>query len=67
MIGPLITLILGDPGMTERILAAHVDDGTGRCTRCVAHDRPAARHPCVLRNHALHARVVRESCADGRA
>ncbi|MGI5127176.1 hypothetical protein ACQEVB_10230 [Pseudonocardia sp. CA-107938] len=52
--------------MADRILAVHVDDGTGRCARCVVHDRPAAVHPCVHRNHALHARTVQESCADGR-
>ena len=55
MIGPLTVLILGDPGMVQRILAAHDDDGTGRCTGCLQHNRPAAAHPCVLRSHALHA------------
>ncbi len=34
MIGPLVTLILVDPGMAERVLGAHVDDGAGRCARC---------------------------------
>lgn len=62
MIEPLVTLIIGQPGMAERILAAHVDDGTGRCTGCVQHDRPGAAHPCVIRKHALQAVAVSEAC-----
>ena len=54
MIGPLTALILGEPGMAERLLVAHDNDGTGRCTGCIQHNRPAAAHPCVLRSHALH-------------
>ena len=61
MIGPLVALINGEPGMAERILAVHIDDSTGRCAGCVQHDRPAASHPCVIRNHALHAISVREA------
>lgn len=60
MIEPLVTLILVDPGMAERIVDAHVDDGAGRCSRCVVHNRPAAGHPCIIRMHALYALTVRE-------
>lgn len=66
MIGPLIALILGDPGMADRILSVHVDDGRGRCAHCVVHNRPAAEHPCTHRAHALHALAVRGAGADGR-
>lgn len=61
MIGPLVALIIAEPGMAERILAVHIDDNTGRCAGCVQHDRPAAAHPCVIRNHALHALDTREA------
>lgn len=55
MIAPLIELIINEPGMADRLLATHTDDGTGHCTGCVQHDRPAVAYPCVIRNHALHA------------
>jgi hypothetical protein len=61
MIEPLVALIAGEPGMAERILDAHVDDGSGRCARCVQHDRPGAAHPCVIRSHAQRALAVREN------
>ncbi|MGH3615692.1 MAG: hypothetical protein ACRDRK_24480 [Pseudonocardia sp.] len=59
MIEPLVTLILAERGMGERILAAHRDDGAGRCAGCVQHDRPSPTHPCVLRSHAENAAAVR--------
>jgi hypothetical protein len=31
---PLLTLIASETGMAERLLAQHVDDGTGRCAVC---------------------------------
>lgn len=58
MIEPLVALIIGQPGMAERILATHVDDGRGRCTRCVQHDRPSSIFPCVIRSHALQALAI---------
>lgn len=51
--------------MAERILAAHDDDGAGRCVGCVHCNRPAAEHPCVLRRHALHAVTVGETSGIG--
>ena len=33
---PLVTLIASEPGMADRLLAQHVDDGTGRCAVCTA-------------------------------
>jgi hypothetical protein len=61
MIEALVALIIGQPGMAERILAAHVDDGKGRCSGCVQHGRPGAPHPCVIRSHALQALAVRST------
>lgn len=57
MIDALVTFIVGEPGLAERLLAAHVDDGKGRCCGCVQYDRPRVAHPCVIRNHALQARI----------
>lgn len=48
----LVVLIAGQPGMARRMLAEHVDDGTGHCRVCRWHARPAADFPCVLRTHA---------------
>jgi hypothetical protein len=31
---PLVALIVSEPGMAERLLTQHVDDGTGRCAIC---------------------------------
>jgi hypothetical protein len=31
---PLLILIESDPGMAERLVQAHADDGTGRCRVC---------------------------------
>ncbi|WP_125911499.1 MULTISPECIES: hypothetical protein [Pseudonocardia] len=40
------------PGAVRRLLAEHVDDGTGHCKKCWSqHGNP--RHPCNVRLFAL--------------
>lgn len=50
---PLIELILSEPGMAERLLAEHADDGSGRC-RCCSGGSQTARFswPCTLFHYA---------------
>ena len=31
---PLVQMILSQSGMAERLMAEHVDDGSGRCLGC---------------------------------
>lgn len=44
-------------GITERVLAAHVDDGSGHCAGCAWHNVPRPVWPC---DHAYYAGVARE-------
>jgi hypothetical protein len=46
----LIEFVGSEPGMTQRLRAQHVDDGSGRCVLCSAGAQTGHyRHPCVLR------------------
>lgn len=36
-------------GLTDQILATHVDDGTGHCAGCAWQQRARPIHPCALR------------------
>ena len=36
-------------GLTERMLAVHVDDGTGHCAGCAFQQAAQPVHPCTLR------------------
>ena len=46
---PLVQMILGQPGMAARLLAEHVDDGSGRCSGCpVGGQRGRHSWPCTL-------------------
>jgi hypothetical protein len=48
-VNPLVQMILGQPGMAARLLAEHVDDGSGRCTGCpVGGQRGRHSWPCTL-------------------
>ena len=49
------------PGTAERLLAAHVDDGTGRCAVCSS-GAQAGRYtwPCQLRMVAVRAVEIRD-------
>lgn len=56
---PLVEFIRRDPGMTVRILDAHVDDGAGRCVVCSRSDRAGRTPwPCTLQRCVAAATVV---------
>lgn len=61
---PLVALIVSQPGMAERLLAQHIDDGGGRCRVCTPGGQ-AARHrwPCSIHGAATEAGRVR-ACGD---
>lgn len=44
-------------GTAARVLATHVDDGSGRCAGCTLHNIARPVWPCV---HAHYAGVARE-------
>jgi hypothetical protein len=54
--GLIVAFIAGEPGMAERILAEHADDGTGHCRVCTDGGQ-TGRHvwPCTLRGLAEQA------------
>ncbi|MHA6628926.1 hypothetical protein ACU61A_26105 [Pseudonocardia sichuanensis] len=47
----IVTFYLAN-GLTGRILAAHVDDGTGHCAGCAWQQAAQPIHPCALRYSA---------------
>ncbi len=50
---PLIALIQSEPGMAQRLLAEHADDGTGRCRRCSTGAQTGHyRWPCLIYHSA---------------
>jgi hypothetical protein len=50
---PLVVLIDSRPGMAERLLVEHRDDGTGRCASCrIGGQAGNQRWPCLLRRCA---------------
>lgn len=63
---PLTALIISQPGMAERLLAEHVDDGAGKCAVCSVGARTPDRYrwPCSIRECASAA--LQECVNDGR-
>ena len=61
---PLVGLIRSQPGMAERLLAVHVDDGSGRCRVCSA-GAFSGRYPwpCVIQLCAAEARATGSAAA----
>jgi hypothetical protein len=56
---PLVQMILSQPGMAERLIAEHVDDGSGRCRGCpVGGQRGRHSWPCTLRMAAEEAERI---------
>lgn len=51
---PLVALIVSQPGMAERLLAQHTDDGNGRCRVCTS-GAQAARYPWPCSIHVAAA------------
>ncbi|TQM15610.1 hypothetical protein [Pseudonocardia kunmingensis] len=49
-----------EPGMATRLLAAHVDDGAGRCRVCSIGGQAgrAAAWPCLIRLYADQAQAT---------
>ena len=51
--GVLVAFIASEPGMAERVLVEHRDDGSGHCRKCVRRQSGAAQvWPCPLRGLA---------------
>ena len=47
---PLVQMILGQSGMSERLIDEHRDDGRGRCRACpVGGQRGQHSWPCTIR------------------
>ena len=58
-VSPLVMLIRSQPGMAERLLSEHVDDGSGRCRVCSTGGQTGRyRWPCALRRYAEQARTA---------
>lgn len=55
-ISPLVVLIQSQPGMAERLLVEHADDGSGRCRRCSTGGQTGRyRWPCAIHCSATQA------------
>ena len=53
---PLVALIVSQPGMADRLLAEHTDDGHGRCRVCTCGGQAVRqRWPCTIHHSALQA------------
>jgi hypothetical protein len=56
---PLIEFIVRNPGLAERLLAEHVQDGSGRCRVCADSVATGRRTwPCQLYQYARAAQRV---------
>jgi hypothetical protein len=59
---PLITLIAGQPGMADQLLAAHVETRTGHCSICSAGAQSGRyRWPCAITLAARAAKTRRDA------
>ena len=56
IVSPIVEFIAAETGMAERLLAQHVDDGTGHCRVCSAGPQAGRKvWPCQIHGHALNA------------
>ena len=56
MTDPLVVLIQAEPGMAQRLLRAHADDGTGRCRICSTGAQTGRfQWPCTIHKRAHQA------------
>ena len=54
--GLIVAFIAGEPGMAQRMLDQHVDDGSGHCRTCLRRQDGAAQvWPCPLHGLAEQA------------
>jgi hypothetical protein len=59
---PIVELIAGQPGLADRLLAAHVDDGTGRFRVCSGGGQTGwMAWPCQLHDYASRARAAQRA------
>jgi len=65
-LSPLAEFFAGNPGAAATIRATHVDDGGGKCARCVVADS-RGRHdwPCTLRTAADRGLAAHRDSAPG--
>lgn len=58
-VGPIVEYIAREPGMADRLLAEHADDGNGHCRICTSGGQ-TGRHvwPCTLHSLAVQAGVL---------
>jgi hypothetical protein len=57
--GLIVAFIAAEPGMAQRLLAEHRDDGTGHCQVCTAGPQAGRQvFPCRLRELAEEASKV---------
>jgi hypothetical protein len=60
MMSPLAAAIALAPGLAARLLAEHVDDGTGRCRLCPLGDQAGHQQwPCRIHSAAAEASRAR--------
>ena len=56
MVNPLVVLIRSQPGMADRLLAEHADDGSGRCRVCSSGAQSGRyQWPCAIQQAATEA------------
>ena len=56
VVNQLVVLIRSQPGMAERLLAEHADDGSGRCRLCSSGAQAGHyQFPCAIRLAAADA------------
>ena len=59
----LVVLIRSQPGMAERLLAEHADDGSGRCRICSTGAQTGRyRWPCTIHRCASRAVSTHGDC-----
>jgi hypothetical protein len=64
---PLVALIVSQPGMADRLIAQHRDDGTGHCSTCqLGAQAGRPRWPCSIYAAAAEAEEVRSRDAAER-
>ncbi len=62
---PIVVFIASRPEVLRRLLAEHVDDGTGRCRVCSdGAQRGHHTWPCRICDYATRAREVERRAAD---
>ena len=62
---PLVLLICSEPGMADRLLVEHADDGSGRCRVCsIGGQTGRFRWPCTIYDCASQATAELRNLAE---